>query len=161
MGVDVDLSQYCDVILLWNAAAMFFISFSTDYWEYRDYNYRHLVELFGKLNNTPQMDGWDKFKWRNLVVVQFSNINNCSARSSDDLLLFDRHHNHRQHRLTSNLISYREEKKRRGTKEKCLFTTKIFLFSEHANLYRECNDLQGAYRISTITVIYSIHIVVM
>lgn len=132
MGVDVDLSQYCDVILLWNAAAMFFISFSTDYWEYRDYNYWRLVDILDKLNNT-QMDGWDKFKWRNIVLVQFSNIANCSGKPTPEVDSLRSKHN---------LVVYQQYEDM-GKLHTCRVWTKIYLFSEYANLYRECNDLQG------------------
>lgn len=128
MGVDVDLSQYCDVILLWNAVAMFLISFFTDYWEHRTYDYASLVPKLRSLNDTVVRD-YEQLHMTTSVVVEFL-VQPCAAVMDDA-------------EMSRLGISGAVAPIERAKPQPVASMYQIYLFSEYGNLFKECNDLEG------------------
>lgn len=64
-----DVFQHSDVILLWNVAALFFVSISTDYWQYKSYDFAQLQKDLNAHNLTGPSVIWHHYKFQGLMVV--------------------------------------------------------------------------------------------
>ena len=130
-----NMLRQSNIILLWNVGAMFFIAFSTDYWQYDTYRFEDMLQQLG--NQT-----WTKsrrfYKWQHLIVLQVALPGSACAVNGPPPRL--------QESTTSPTLpgalgldadaaSFSSDSQ---TCEKS-----VYLFMEYRNLFRVCNELQG------------------
>uniref|UniRef100_A0A915J7T3 Uncharacterized protein n=1 Tax=Romanomermis culicivorax TaxID=13658 RepID=A0A915J7T3_ROMCU len=144
----MDFSKHCGLVWLWNAAAMFSISFFTNYWQYNEYDYKLLIEnlsiekisaTFYSNNNKNgttfenqfylTIDGWDTFKWHHLLTIDLFFINEQVINKRICRKLND------ESKISKMMVEFE------WTKNRCLEHYYRFLYTEYTNLFKECNDL--------------------